>query len=215
MSATLDRRGRLVEFLVVLSLTWLPIVGANVLSLNLPDLRSLKSELYGLLWNVGMIALILFVVWRNGESFRRLALRRTRWWAEILWAFLIYCADWLVVIGILFILSPSVDGPPVAPPSGVYGVLLPIFLLVSAATEELLFRGYLWDRIQRWGRRGWLTLLLTALMFTVMHPYDLQGLLFIFEAGLVLGFFRMWGRSLPRLIMAHFAFNLAVTYQWR
>jgi len=56
-----------------------------------------------------------------------------------------------------------------------------------------------------------LTLLATSVFFTAAHPYPLRDLSFVFFIGLLLGLFRLQGRSQVRLILAHGAFNLVLT----
>ena len=91
-------------------------------------------------------------------------------------------------------------------------IVLPFALLVSAAFEEILIRGYLWNRLGRLTRHKGLALLLSATLFTAYHPYDLAGLVYIFAFGLVIGLFHWKGRSLPRLIVAHTLFNVSILY---
>jgi len=98
------------------------------------------------------------------------------------------------------------------------GAALPaalITVLVSAAFgEELFFRGYLFERLQRLLGTSVRTLvgivLLTTALFALAHYHD-QGLPGVEQAvvtGLVFGGVFAWRRKLPIVMVAHGAFDL-------
>ena len=213
----LSRRAMAIEFGVVLTVAWLPLFVAGSMSRGEPQNRTVATELYGMLIEGGIIGLLLFFLWRNGESWRHVGLRRFRWWSEILWAILIYAACWTswIILGTWGRILLG-DGPetraPEDHPGTLYTVLLPLFLVVSAFFEELLVRGYLWNRLLRFTGNKGVALFGSALLFTAYHPYPLGDLVYIFTFGVVIGLFNWKARSLPRLILAHTLFNLAISY---
>jgi hypothetical protein len=216
-SPEVGRRPLFLELAVVLLVLWVPFFVTSLQSRPNPPPHTLESDVYLLCLDAGAIALILFLAWRNGESLRHFGLRRTRWWAELLWALLIYVTCWVAAAALFRVQSAtgwraSAPASPPEPRSALYNGLLPFFLLVSAFFEELLFRGYLWDRLRRLTKRPWLALGVTATLFTAYHPYSGWQMLNVFAFGLVLGLFHWKGRSLPRLVLAHAAFNASILY---
>jgi hypothetical protein len=88
------------------------------------------------------------------------------------------------------------------------------FLLVIVApfTEEVLFRGLVWQGyVRRYGPRN--AVLYSALMFAVWHlnPYQMLG---AFVIGLVLGWLRHWTGSLWPCIWLHALGNSVSFFGW-
>jgi len=212
----LDRHALAVELAVVLIAVWLPMVVAGSIVRGEPRPETIVSELYGMASFGGVIALLLYFLWRNREPWRHVGLRRIRWWSELLWAALIYVACWIAYILISrwapLSYEPSQTAAFPTRPGTAYLVVLPFFLLISSVFEELLVRGYLWNRLQRLTGSKAVALVGSSLLFAAYHPYTLFELVYIFSFGLILGLFRWKGRSLPRLILAHTLFNLSIAY---
>jgi membrane protease YdiL (CAAX protease family) len=212
----LDRRALGTELGVVLIVVWLPLVVAGSVGRGEPRAQTIASELYGIATEVGVIGLLLYLLWRNREPWRHVGLRRVRWWSELLWAGVIYVACWVAWMlltrwaALLYGPAPETTSP--EKPGAAYLVALPLFLVISAAFEELFVRGYLWNRLQRLSGSKAVALVGSSLLFAAYHPYRVYELLYIFTFGLVLGLFQWKGRSLPRLILAHTLFNLSVSY---
>lgn len=212
-----DRRALLVEFLLVLVVLWLPLFAGSIQERFHPQPRTLVDEFGGLAVGLGSILLVLYLVRRNGESLRHLAIRRTRWGSEVLWAAVIYGAAWIAWIcfgRLADELGWTRESPPGEVRGPLHDALLPAFLLGSATLEEVLCRGYLWNRLRRLSGRPGVALLGSTVLFTAYHPYGSRSLADVFVFGLVIGFFRHTGRSLPRLILAHLGVNLAISYGW-
>lgn len=212
-----DRRSRrrlIYETGIVLLLFWVPPFLFSLAARSDPaPPPTLESEAYFFFVDLGRIALLVFLIWRNRETLQTLGFRRTRWWAELIWAFVVYCTMWSATM-VLYSLfgtygsDETAISRPQQPPEGFYAVVLPVFLLVAALFEEILYRGYLWNRIEQLTGRTWVALAFTSLLWAVAHPYSFLSVADIFLHGLVLGFFYWQQRSLPQLVIAHFAFNL-------
>lgn len=214
-NAVVDRRALRLELFIVLLVIWLPLFTSGVYWRNQPREHTTAGEFYGMASELGSIALILYLLWRNRESWRHLGLRRCRWWSELLWALLIYAAAWMAAITLNRWLSILFGDEPHARPSPVrrdlaFFFALGLGTLVAAAFEELFVRGYLWNRLCRLTGSKTVALFGSALLFTAYHPYTLRQLAFVLTFGLVLGLFHWRGRSLPRLILAHTLFNLSI-----
>jgi CAAX protease family protein len=96
--------------------------------------------------------------------------------------------------------------------AGVLPLLWLSTVVVAPVTEELFFRGFL--------HRGWApswlgvsgTIVVTAALWAVLHQqYNILGLLFIFVAGLILGWMRQRSGSTLLPMVLHTANNLLAT----
>lgn len=212
-----NRRALWIESILVLGTVWLPLLIAGAMERGKPRSHNLQDDFLRIMFELGTIYLLFFLLWRNHESLRHICLRKTRWWSEILWAILIYISCWIswIVVGrwtSILLGTPSLDHEVRPAPERLYYILLPGFLLVSAFFEELLVRGYLWNRLRRLTGSPWVALLGSSALFTAYHPYRLRSLLYVFTFGVVIGIFRWTGRSLPRLVLAHALCNISIEY---
>lgn len=81
-----------------------------------------------------------------------------------------------------------------------------VLAVIPAIGEELLFRGYLQQHINSWLKNHHLAILMTAILFSVIH-LDAQGIIPRFVLGVLLGYFFYWSQSIWLPILAHFANN--------
>ena len=77
-------------------------------------------------------------------------------------------------------------------------VITPIF-------EEILFRGFVQSKLRGYMRSAWLGILITSVMFAVVHPLHHWLAIFILSAGFGYAYER--SGSLFRPIIMHVAFN--------
>jgi membrane protease YdiL (CAAX protease family) len=103
------------------------------------------------------------------------------------------------------------------PNSWLFGVGIPAILLavlatmLGAAYEEILFRGTFIPRLEELTGNVWLGVLISALLFSLVHVYQgLFGVFVAFAMGLLfgVGFVRL--RSLWPLVIAHALSNLII-----
>ena len=86
--------------------------------------------------------------------------------------------------------------------------------LVPAIGEEMVFRGLLQQSLMRWVKRPTIAIILTALLFSLIH-LQVQRFLAIFLLGLVLGLLFYWTKNLWICIAAHFLNNaMQVVVAW-
>jgi membrane protease YdiL (CAAX protease family) len=87
-----------------------------------------------------------------------------------------------------------------------------VVAVVPAIGEELLFRGVLQDLFIRWSKNIFLGVLITSLVFALLH-FQFLSVLPRFVLGMILGYIFVWTRSLWMPVLAHFINNaLAVVY---
>jgi membrane protease YdiL (CAAX protease family) len=96
--------------------------------------------------------------------------------------------------------------------------LVPAIVFGAGFGEEVLFRGYLFDRLGRWlgsGPRATVaTVILSSLLFAAAH-FSSQGLPGVEQAlvtGLVIGTLYARTRALPFLMILHAVFDLTAAW---
>ncbi|MBB4682052.1 CPBP family intramembrane glutamic endopeptidase [Crossiella cryophila] len=125
-----------------------------------------------------------------------------------------------ISIGAAFLINPIVFGlgggsPP--PATGIFAgnegrtvwlALLALFLFIGAPlTEELLTRGALWGALEQYRVPRYAILVLTALVFSLMHQ-EPDRTLALFAQGVAMGWARMLTGRIGASIVAHAVNNL-------
>jgi len=97
------------------------------------------------------------------------------------------------------------------------GWLLPMAaaaILLAPASEEVLFRGFLFRGWARSERSALPAVAVISLLWAALHlQYDWTGMLQIFVIGLFLGWMRLRSGSLPLTFLLHALFNLEGTFE--
>ncbi|GAA2758512.1 CPBP family glutamic-type intramembrane protease [Actinopolymorpha rutila] len=86
-------------------------------------------------------------------------------------------------------------------------VALAVMALCAAFVEEIHFRGMWWSALRRRGLGAWPTLLVTAVLFALVHLEPTRVVL-LFAAGLAAGYVRMRSDRLGPAIVTHLLVNL-------
>ena len=81
-----------------------------------------------------------------------------------------------------------------------------VIAVVPAIGEELVFRGYLQQTIQKYLQYSHFAILITALFFSVIH-LEIQAIIPRFILGVLLGYLYYWSGSLWLPILGHFVNN--------
>ena len=81
-----------------------------------------------------------------------------------------------------------------------------VIAVVPAIGEELLFRGYLQQKLGNWLSNPHTAILITAFLFSAIH-FHFQGMIPRFALGVLLGYLFYWSNSLWLPILAHFVNN--------
>ncbi len=162
---------------------------------------------------IGFAALLLYLIWQRARSLEPAGLGRLRWSRELLFGLVILVAT----VGVNFaagalasaagLQSWSSDAPP-----RVTGVFYPAYLLAAACYEEVVFRAYLIDRLETLVGRTAPAVLVSALLFALRHVASPARSLALLGTGLLWGAIFASVRRLPRLVFAHWAWNLVVLY---
>lgn len=176
------------------------------------DAEALWDALYRFLdiaFSLAVVGLALYLLWQPDRNpFRRIGLDFRGVRRDLGRGILLCAAIGVPGLG-LYALS-RVLGVNVAvvaaPPDGAWWVvpLLVLAAVRAGLTEEVVFLGYLFDRLRRLGW-SWATIIVaTAALRGAYHAYQGLGAVFgNFVMGLVFGWcYRRWGRVMP-LVIAH------------
>ena len=84
-----------------------------------------------------------------------------------------------------------------------------VMAIIPAIGEELLFRGYLQQKMTKWLGKQHVAIIVSAFLFSAIHM-QFQGFLPRFALGIVLGYLFYWSGSIWLPIAAHFFNNAMV-----
>jgi len=84
-----------------------------------------------------------------------------------------------------------------------------VIAVIPAIGEELLFRGYLQQKLGNWLRNPHAAILITAFIFSAIH-FHFQAMIPRFALGVLLGYLFYWSNSLWLPILAHFVNNAQI-----
>lgn len=155
------------------------------------------------------VALVVYLLWEpGGNALRRIGLDFRRfggdaWRGLALVAVIGIPGLALYVAGRLIGVTVEVSASPLD--TAWYTVPLLVLSAVRAGlTEEIIFLGYLFDRLRRIGWGWWTIILATAALRGAYHAYQGVGsIVGNFAMGVVFGWcYRRWGRVMP-LVIAH------------
>lgn len=205
-----SRKARLVEVVVFLFL----IVPSMVFS-SFTMQRETPTFSYvaiaGILQDLALLSLVLFFVWRNGESPKSIGLTTQSVRREIFMGiglfFPYFLGIGLTKYSLRSLGLPVPEEPPsYMVPSGQAEFLLAIgFLVVIAVSEEVIFRGYLMLRFGGLMASPTGAVLLSAAIFALGHGYQgIAGTVTVGAAGAVFALIYLWRGSLVAPMVMHF-----------
>lgn len=168
--------------------------------------------------DIGLVALILFFLWRNAEHVRHIGWHFAHLWRDILIGALLfvpmfYGADLLEqLLQSIGFSVPSTPLPTTPQATGMGEFILALILVVVVAiSEETIFRGYLIDRLQAFVPSQALAVIGSAIIFMLGHGYEgSAGVLTVGAMGVVFGLVYAWRKSLVAPITMHFLQDLVV-----
>ncbi|MDR7111683.1 MULTISPECIES: CPBP family intramembrane glutamic endopeptidase [Microbacterium] len=158
---------------------------------------------------LALVALVVYLLWEpGGNALRRIGLDFSRFGGDlgrgILLAAVIgvpglalYAAGRALGVTVAVVASPLDAAWWTVP-------LLVLSALRAGLTEEVIFIGYLFDRLRRFGWNDWAIILTSAGLRGAYHAYQgIGAIVGNFVMGVVFGWcYRRWGRVMP-LVIAH------------
>ena len=204
---------QLIEVSVFLCLI-LPAIALSLLDVEQRALTFPIVATVTIVHNLTLLGLVLFFIWRNGESFESLGLTFPNGGREIAIGIGLFF-PFVFGISLFETLLHEVgftlpDAPPrYLIPSGSAQYLLAVaFLVVVAVSEEAIFRGYLMLRFHAVTGSVWIAVLLSSTIFAFGHGYQGSGgVLTVGLMGLLLALVYLWRGSLVAPITMHFLQN--------
>jgi membrane protease YdiL (CAAX protease family) len=163
-------------------------------------------------YNLALVLLIAFFLWRNGEPPVRLGWSRRRPWAEAALGFLLF-PPFVLFVGLiegifleLGLTAPLESIPPFLAASGAQEYALALILvLVVAVTEETIYRGYLILRFTAVTNSRAAAVLCSTAVFSLGHGYQgSAGMATVAVIGLFFCFVYLWRKSLIAPMVLHF-----------
>lgn len=176
---------------------------------NAQQFSDVLYQLLGQFFALAPIALAIYLLWEPGRSaFRRIGLDFRAFGRDVGAGVLL-----VAVIGIPGLalyaggravgITVQVDASPLDPSWWTIPLLL-LAAVRAGLTEEVVFIGYLFDRLRRLGWSTWTIILSTAALRGAYHAYQGFGAIVgNIAMGIVFGWvYQRWGRVMP-LVIAH------------
>lgn len=162
--------------------------------------------------DLGLVALILFFLWRNGEPLTRVGWTWRNFFGEMLIGVLLFIPAFIIttlvefVLGVAGLSSPSPASQSFLTPHGTAQLALAVLMvIVVAIAEETIFRGYLILRFENLLPSAGSAILLSAFIFSLGHGYEGGvGIVTVGIMGIILALVYVWRRSLVAPATMHF-----------
>jgi membrane protease YdiL (CAAX protease family) len=166
-------------------------------------------QFLGIVFGLALVALVVYLMWEPGQNaLRRLGLDFTRFGGDIGRGILLAAVIGVPGLGLYAVSRVlGLNVAVVASPLDAAWWTVPLLVLAAlraGLTEEVIFIGYLFDRLRRLGWSWWAIILSTAALRGAYHAYQGVGAIVgNFVMGVVFGWcYRRWGRVMP-LVIAH------------
>ena len=165
-----------------------------------------------ILRDLGLLGLILYFLWRNGEPLRKIGWIRPGAGREAAVGILLFVPVFLGVTSLEWFLrsvgfsAPSAPLPSFLTATGSMQLLLAgLLVVVVAVAEESIFRGYLILRLTAMTGSTGRAVLVSALIFALGHGYEgAVGVISVTLMGLLLGWIYVWRGNLTAVTVIHF-----------
>jgi membrane protease YdiL (CAAX protease family) len=165
--------------------------------------------------DLALVGLIIFFLWRNGESTARIGWTYKHLWADIILGIVLFFPVFLAASALGELLErmglsgPSPETMPALFPRSPEQFALAITLvIVVAVSEEFIFRGYLIRRFSSTTRSVALAVIISSVIFAFGHGYQgTAGVIAVGFIGLAFALIYVWRGSLVAPVVMHFLQN--------
>ncbi len=165
-----------------------------------------------ILRDLALLSLIIFFLWRNGETLDAIGWRLRSVGKEAvlgLWLFipLFFGAGLLeYILHTIGFSAPSTPLPSLIAKKSTFELLLaPILVVAVALAEETIFRGYLIMRFKNITKSTAAAAFLSTIIFSLGHGYEgSAGVITVGLMGLAFALIYIWRRSLVAPVLMHF-----------
>jgi membrane protease YdiL (CAAX protease family) len=158
-----------------------------------------------------LITGLLLVLITKGEKLNldSIGLHNRHWGKSIMLSLLILICNILllaIVLGIFHLFGISYGEGGENRYKNVSLVVMSIIMVRAGIMEEICFRGFIMERLEKYTRNPLSYIYLPALLFGLFHyRQGIPGIIVASSAGLLLGFFYLKTRDLKANIIAHFS----------
>ena len=169
-----------------------------------------------ILRDVGLVSLILYFLWRNGEPLTSIGWKFDNLGNDFIIGVIIFVpfffgvnllAATLVKLGLSVPDTPSPFSDAAQNPAEI--VLTFILVVVVAWAEETIFRGYLMLRLRELTSSDLAALLISSFAFSLGHGYEgSAGVITVGFMGIVFGLVYLWRGNLVTAMTMHFLQDL-------
>jgi membrane protease YdiL (CAAX protease family) len=206
----------LIEVLVFLFLI-VPSMVLSFLAIGLGRVDFISMAIATIIRDLALVNLVIYFIWRNGESFRQLGWSLTNGWRDLGLGLALFLPFTYGAIYLKWFLKQAGLSVPAGPPPAFLSVhgLPEIFMglvlvIIVALAEETIFRGYLLLRFQGAGLRPLAAALLSSVIFSLGHGYEgAAGVVTVGAMGMVFALIFLWRGSLVAPIVMHFLQDFA------
>jgi len=190
----------------------LPSLALSFFAVKQGDISFVLTAIATIFRDLGLVGLILFFIWRNGEPLSAIGWTFKHGWRDIVLGVVLFVP---MFFGAAFLERalqaagfsvPSTPTPASIAAKGIGEYALAFFLvIVVAVAEETIFRGYLILRFRTVTASSVLAVLLAAIVFSLGHGYEgTAGVITVGTMGLVLALVYLWRGSLVAPVIMHF-----------
>ena len=206
------RREHTIELLVLLFLI-VPSIVIALFAAHGGERPSFTVVAFATIFNdLALVALVLFFLWRNGESITRIGWSFRHAPREVLVGLVLFPPVSVAAVLLESLLksiglsAPAHPPPDLMPGSGLGQMVLALSLVfVVAAAEETIFRGYVIARLRETTHHTWLAVVLSGIIFALGHGYEgLAGVVTVGALGIAFALVFLWRKSLVAPITMHF-----------
>jgi membrane protease YdiL (CAAX protease family) len=167
--------------------------------------------------DLALLSLVLYLAWRNGESFKELGWDFGNVWHEMLIGTLLFIPLFLGLMLFNALIKPWFSVQKSTLPSflvvrGALDSVLAFFLvLVVAVVEETIYRGYLILRLKALFGKADVAVVVSAIVFMLGHGYEgIAGMITVGIMGIIFGVVYLWRGSLAAPMVMHFLMDFIV-----
>jgi CAAX protease family protein len=170
------------------------------------------TAIFTMLRDLGLVNLLLFFLWRNGESWKRLGWNFKNGWKDVVLGSVLFVPTFLTA-GVLdsYLQAAGFSTPKNPMPTfleargGIELVLAFFLVVIVAIAEETIFRGYLLLRFKEVHVSQFSAVLGSALIFSLGHGYEgASGVVTVGFMGAVFALVYLWRGSLLAPMVMHF-----------
>jgi membrane protease YdiL (CAAX protease family) len=205
------RKGDILEISVFLFLI-VPSLALSFFAVKQGTVSFALTAVSTILRDLALVSLILYFLWRNGESLQSLGWTTNRFWQDLVIGVVLfvpvnlatsYLDQFLQSIGFS---APATPLPATTATGGIGQIVLGVILVVIVAiSEETIFRGYLILRFGRITQSAAWAVVISSFVFSLGHGYEgSSGVVTVGVMGAIFAIIYLWRGSLTAPMVMHF-----------